>query len=140
MSWQRFPPPPQTSHWYWKLIGVEPFHVPGFAVSVLPTVVLPLIVGFELLDGAASAFAVTADAVEATTSPATAATSGARRYHFMSRPPLGVCLNGEFPADPPRETELYRPRTVAYGSLTDGKPCVRSTWPSSRTVIASYRP
>ena len=35
MSWQPAPLPSQIRHWYWKLIGAEPAHVPGLAVSVL---------------------------------------------------------------------------------------------------------
>src|SRR5579875_1596894 len=32
---------PQISHWYWYVIGVDPVHVPGLAVTVLPAPATP---------------------------------------------------------------------------------------------------
>src|SRR5437763_10107905 len=52
IAWQPAPLASQICHWYWKVIGVDPFQVPGLAVAVLPTVAAPLIVGGELFDGA----------------------------------------------------------------------------------------
>src|SRR5438105_3444949 len=78
-------------HWYWKVIGDEPRQVPGLAVTVLPAAAWPLIVGAEALEGAAADLAVTADAAEAATRPATTASTGTRRNRFMSKPPKGDC-------------------------------------------------
>src|SRR5581483_6365747 len=36
MSLHAPPFAPQIRHWYWNVIGAEPRHVPGFAVTVLP--------------------------------------------------------------------------------------------------------
>src|SRR3954447_23362950 len=74
------PLPPQISHWYENDIGVEPRQLPGLAVSVLPTCMSPLIVGREALEGAEADVAV---AAETATRPATAATNGTRRIHFI---------------------------------------------------------
>src|SRR5947208_12641195 len=52
MSWQASPLAPQTSHWYWNVIGCEPLHPPGVAVRVLPAETSPLIVGGETFRGA----------------------------------------------------------------------------------------
>ena len=51
-SWQASPLAPQTSHWYWNVIGCEPLHPPGAAVRVLPAETSPLIVGGETFRGA----------------------------------------------------------------------------------------
>jgi hypothetical protein len=79
MSWQAFPCSSQMRHWYWNVIGADPLHVPGFAVSVLPTADVPLIDGAELIDGATAARDATAAAVPTATSAATIATISARR-------------------------------------------------------------
>jgi uncharacterized RDD family membrane protein YckC len=55
---------PQISHWYLKVTVPLPFHVPGFAVRVLPALVSPLIVGAAVLAGPA-AFAAAIVAVGA---------------------------------------------------------------------------
>ena len=73
MSWQAWPALPQICHWYWNVIGAEPFHVPGFAVTVDPVDMLPLIDGRLLFVGAAADRDSTADA----TPTAMAATSTA---------------------------------------------------------------
>src|SRR3954471_8571506 len=157
MSWQEPPPPPQIRHWYWKVIGAEPRHVPGFAVTVLPAATSPLIVGAEPLEGAAVDVLVTADAAEAATRTATAANTGARRKRFMvetsvagceenSRRPCGQnrvlrSLHGHLHgADDPGARGWQRRRTSGkygrpYRSLTDGKPGVSRTRPSARIVI-----
>ena len=72
MSWHAAPFPSHTCHWYWNVIGVEPFHVPGLAVSVLPAVFVPPVVGSEAFVGATAARVVIAAAVPTATS-ATAA-------------------------------------------------------------------
>src|SRR5438105_11834714 len=114
MSWQEPPPPPQIRHWYWKVIGAEPRHVPGFAVSVLPTATSPLIVGAEALEGAAVDVLVTADAAEAATRTATAANTGARRKRFMVQTSVAGCA--EIPA-------AFPPKTPFYGQFTDFTHC-----------------
>jgi hypothetical protein len=80
MSWHPPPFAPQICHWYWKLIGDEPAHVPGLAVKVLPTVRLPSMAGSDLFDGAEADRAV---APLTATKPASAAAAKIRRYHFM---------------------------------------------------------
>src|SRR5438876_5682376 len=50
---QLFPFESQRSHWYLKVSGVVPLQVPGLAVRVLPTAVVPVIVGRDVFDGAA---------------------------------------------------------------------------------------
>src|SRR5262249_60768764 len=71
---------PQISHWYWKLNGLEPFQVPGLAVSLLPTTGLPVIVGAVSFVGAAAPREVAPIATPTTTREArTAKATGARR-------------------------------------------------------------
>src|SRR5579885_319553 len=82
---------PQISHWYWYVIGVDPVHVPGLAVTVLPTAALPVIVGSELFDGATADRVVAAPATPATPSPQTAtaaSTPRLRTIHFEKRTSL----------------------------------------------------
>jgi hypothetical protein len=122
MALHASPCAPQICHWYWKLIGDEPDHVPGFAVRVLPTVVLPLIVGSDLFDGAEADRAV---APLTATNPASAATAKMRKYHFMGDL-LTNALFVDVPCPRPVETAFYRPLTFAYASFTDGKPGVSS--------------
>src|SRR5215471_2805588 len=61
----------QPCHWYWKEIGAEPFQVPGFAVSVSPTDVEPLIVGGVEFVGATLCVDLAARATPVATSAAT---------------------------------------------------------------------
>src|SRR6476469_162636 len=75
MLTQLLPPPLQRSHWYAYERG-ELLHVPSPAVSVCPTVAVPLIVGGAVLTGAASTDAwpaPTAAPVRANTSTAISA-------------------------------------------------------------------
>ena len=51
MSTQLAPFAAQRRHWYAYVIGVVPFHVPDDAVSVEPSVVVPEIVGTDLVAG-----------------------------------------------------------------------------------------
>src|SRR5205823_5293971 len=135
MSWQEPPPPPQIRHWYWKVIGAEPRHVPGFAVTVLPTATSPLIVGAEALEGAAEDVLVTADAAEAATRTATAANTGARRKRFMVETSVAGCTENSRCIS--AKTPVYGQFTDSYTLFTDGKPGVSRTRPSARIVIAS---
>jgi hypothetical protein len=68
---QLLPPPLHRSHWYAKLVGLL-LHVPFDAVSVWPTVGVPLIVGGAVLTGVA-ALATPASTSAATTTIAVAA-------------------------------------------------------------------
>src|SRR5579864_6711481 len=131
----RHEPPfaPQSRHWYWKLIGAEPAHVPGLAASVLPTVRLPLIVGAELLDGAEADRAV---APLTATRPASAARARPRIDHFMVDLLLAKRCSQEIPCAGLVKTAFYRLLTVAYALFTVGNPGVSSTRPSARIVIA----
>src|SRR5689334_3914844 len=62
MSWHALPSVPQMSHWYLNVTVPVPFQLPGFAVSVPPALVSPLIDGATVLVGpdaaAAAIFAV----------------------------------------------------------------------------------
>jgi hypothetical protein len=75
MLLQASPLDPQISHWYWKVIGLDPFHVPGLAVSLLPTAASPLIVGNVSFVGATALREDEPSATAATTSAASDATA-----------------------------------------------------------------
>src|SRR3954449_7008134 len=62
MSWQAVPFWPQICHWGAYVIGAVPVQAPGFAVTVEPVDMLPLIVGGVVLAGAAAVRAPTAEA------------------------------------------------------------------------------
>src|SRR5262245_6635445 len=80
MLLQASPLAPQINHWYWKLIGLDPFQVPGSAVSLLPTAALPSIVGNVSFDGTTASRVVAPIATPTTRRAArTAMTTGARR-------------------------------------------------------------
>src|SRR5262249_52470385 len=80
MLLQASPFAPQISHWYWKLNGLEPFQVPGLAVSLLPTTGLPVIVGAVSFVGATAPCDVAPIATPTTTREARPArATGARR-------------------------------------------------------------
>src|SRR5581483_5559856 len=89
MLWQAFPLPSQTIHWYWNVIGAEPVHVPGLAVTVAPTSALPLTVGGELFAGATCDRDTTAPATPATTRPATATAPRMRARRRIEKWPDG---------------------------------------------------
>ena len=57
MSEQFAPAASQRRHWYVKLIGVLPVHVPSPAVSVCPSWAVPLIVGATVFAGGTAATA-----------------------------------------------------------------------------------
>jgi hypothetical protein len=67
IAWQLLPSVPQICHWYWYVIGAEPFHVPGSALTLFPVFIVPVIVGVELFVGATAARDVVAAAVPTTT-------------------------------------------------------------------------
>jgi hypothetical protein len=89
-----------VSHWYWNVIGAEPFQVPGLAVRCSPTVAVPLIVGgVEFVGATAADFDVAArlKPARASAGSATAATAmdtslalrgRERDVLVMSRPPM----------------------------------------------------
>jgi hypothetical protein len=85
----------QLCHWYWKVIVADPLHVPGLAVSVLPAVVVPVIVGGELLPGATVA---RDDAATATPTAMSAPTSA--RTSTRSRLALGRARKRDVPVMP----------------------------------------
>src|SRR5690348_13716264 len=113
MSWHAPPFAPQIRHWYWKLIGAVPRHVPGLAVTVLPTAAWPLIVGRDALDGAATDLVVTADAAEAAPRAATSASTGSRRNRFIVEPPCVESVRGS-----PGDLQPKRRLTDALPMLT----------------------
>src|SRR5262249_20714815 len=76
-----------SRHWYWNVIGAEPFHVPGLALRVLPVVALPPIVGGELLLGATAVLLLTAAAVPT----AISATTTAAIRPLRRRRSAGIC-------------------------------------------------
>ena len=64
MSLQALPFLSQCSHWYENVIGWSPTQEPLPAVSVVPTVAAPAIVGGELLAGTPVPFVISAVGAE----------------------------------------------------------------------------
>src|SRR4029077_15318236 len=96
MFLQLAPDASQESHWYWKLIGAEPFHVPGLAVNFSPSTDLPLREGCVEFVGATDNFEVAPNVRPTTTRPTAAAATR------MKRRLRGVLCSGVcFMAEPP---------------------------------------
>src|SRR4051794_40839127 len=107
MSWQPAPLPSQTCHWYWNVIGVEPVHVPGLAVIVLPTAFVPDVVGCDAFEGATAARPVMAAAGPTATSAiaiATAPISTRRSLRSADRSPGNQVMT-----EPPRSRGSPQP-------------------------------
>ena len=96
MFLQFAPEESQESHWYWKLIGAEPFHVPGLAVNVWPTVAVPLIDGGVEFVGATDSSEV-APNVRPTTTRETAAAAVRMKRRLRGLRCSGVCFTAEPP-------------------------------------------
>jgi hypothetical protein len=65
MSEQLPPLESQRRHWYLNVIGAVPPQFPLFAVRVLPSEAVPLMVGGEVFEGAVATWAVAAIAATA---------------------------------------------------------------------------
>ena len=96
MFLQFAPDASQESHWNWKVIGAEPFHVPGLAVNVWPTVAVPLIEGGVEFVGATDDLEVAPNVRPTTTRPTVAAVARIkRRLRALRR--SDVCFTAEPP-------------------------------------------
>src|SRR5215470_10058798 len=96
MFLQFAPDASQVSHWYWKLIGAEPFQVPGLAVNVSPTVAVPLIDGGVEFVGSTDDFEVAPNVRATKTRPTVAAAARMKRRLRGLR-----CSDVCFTAEPP---------------------------------------